>query len=105
MVKLFDSSSSVKFEDLHNTVEQKLVDALTGKSDQFYYNIDWYLASAEQSRKNMLSYAMNALKYYSENFAWNSPAKADALIGNSTEMYLAVLGSLEHYVHVAINME
>lgn len=102
MNKLFDSMSTGSQIELFNVVENTLKVALSGKSDQFFFNIDAYLNAAPSAKKDMATKGIARLEQYIEENGWKiAPKFLERLSGD----YLAIFYALEQYVHVGIDME
>jgi hypothetical protein len=102
-MKLFDVLAPKHQEELFHFVLGGIKTAVDGKSDQFFYNIDYYLEQLPQIRASMAQQARVQILEYFETYGWkgNRNDAVDALNDN----YLSIFQTLEDYVNVGIDME
>lgn len=102
MNRLFDSMAGGSQGELFNVVQQGLQNALEGKSDQFFYNIDVYLSHAPNAMQDMVVNGRNRLQDLAQQNGWK---KQDEMFDQTTEDYFAIFSTLENYVCVGVDME
>lgn len=102
MAKLFDKKPQGNEVELFQEVQRRIGVALSGQSDQFFFNIDDYLSKTPTIYQEMVIRGKNRLQDIAQKGKW---LKTDTMFDYTPEDYLAIFDSLERYVGIGVDME
>lgn len=103
VVKLFNVELTGDQVPIYRLVQRELMNAKSGRTDQFLYNFDYYLAFLPEVRASMAERGRRTILTLAQEGNWKG--NRNDLVDELEDNYLALFQALEDYVVVGIDME